>query len=118
MVKINYQFVEKNDVIQKQEESILRLLTVGKQIINEAQTYKKSVVSAAEQQAEFIVSQANAVAQEKEKQLLKAVESKRLEKEKQVQELDHQMLEIQAQIESLFANRYDILKMKNEELSD
>lgn len=103
MVKINYQFVEKNDVIQKQEESILRLLTIGQQIINEVQTYKKSVVSAAEQQADFIVRQANAVAQEKENQ---------------VQELNHQMLEIQAQIESLFANRYDILKMKNEELSD
>lgn len=95
---------------------MLSLLAAGKRIISEAQSYKESVISAAEQQAELIVKQANAMAQEKEELLLKEIESKRLAKEKQVQELKQQMLEVQTQIEALFAHRYDILNMKNKDI--
>lgn len=117
MTKVNYQFVEKESTLENQEESLLELLTSGQKIINEARRYKESVISAAEAQASVIIKQAHDLAREREEKVLKEIEEKRVLKEKQIQDLKQQMLEIQAQIENLFSNRHDILKTTNEELS-
>ncbi|WP_339014799.1 hypothetical protein VNN36_12245 (plasmid) [Lactococcus garvieae] len=101
MIKPSYEFFENNEKIEDPEDNILDMLSSAQKVVNEAKQYRESVISAAEEQASLIISQANELARQKEAEQLQIIEEKKRLKQQQVLDLKKRMLEMQEQIESL-----------------